>query len=243
MRLFLMLTFRTALAAALMVPAAGRATADEPAPSGMARLPEAFGGALDAGEFSATVDRNAAFVALPLTVECWAKVAAKTGFNVFVSNDPKTSGNHWELYSFAETGVLSVYMPGFEGGNIKSDRDVCDGRWHYLAMRFDGKTVRLFVDGNEVHRADVAQRPGAVRIAGPLAIGRAYTDDHEVGCAGQIDEVRVSKTLRTIEGVPAEPFVADGDTIGLWHFDEDPRRLRSKDASSLRNSAEYHMNF
>src|SRR5205807_10659636 len=42
---------------------------------------------------------------------------------------------------------------------------------------------------------------------------------HGIGCDGVVDEVRISKTLRSIERVPSAPFTADEHTIGLWHFD------------------------
>ena len=48
----------------------------------------------------------------PLTVECWAKLNSKRGFNVLVASDPKSSAQHWEIYSYAGSGVFSAYLPG-----------------------------------------------------------------------------------------------------------------------------------
>ena len=105
----------------------------------------------------------------PLTVECWAKLFSKTSFNVLVSTDPKSSGQHWEIYTYAGKGDFSAYLPGTLQGEIRSGVDVCDGKWHHLAMTHDGKTVRLFVDGKNVKEQAVAYRPEAKPQAGPAA--------------------------------------------------------------------------
>jgi len=67
-----------------------------------------------------------------------------------VANNLKSSGEHWEMYSFAGKGDYSVYMPGYEPKTIRSDAIITDGEWHYLVMQFDGKLVRMFVDGKLV---------------------------------------------------------------------------------------------
>jgi hypothetical protein len=202
--------------------------------------PAWLGKALDARKGSATIAADAVFRTLPLTVECWAKLDSSAGFNVLVSNDPKTSANHWEIYTFAQSGAFSAYLPGY-GAAVTSDKDVADGQWHYLAMVLEATRVRLYVDGAEVARQDIAKQNTMQPQPGPLAIGRAYVGDQEIGCDGRIDEVRIAGAARSIGGVPKAPFTADAATIGLWHFEDDPRRLRFEDASPRKRSAEFEL--
>jgi type 1 glutamine amidotransferase len=202
--------------------------------------PARFGRALDAREANASAPSTAVYAAPPLTVECWAKLNGKQGFNVLVSNHPKTSGDHWEIYAYAGSGAFSAFLPGY-GGEVKSTKDITDGQWHYLAMVLQSDRVRLYVDGVEVARQDLARQADKPAQAGPLVIGSAYSGDHRIGCDGLIDEVRISNTARAIERVPEGPWAADAQTVGLWHLDDDPRKLRFGDASSQKRPAEYQL--
>src|SRR5262245_14463540 len=191
-----------------------------PPPPGSLKLAEGrFGKALDARASPVEVEGSARFRKPPLTVECWAKLFSKKGFNVLVASDHKSSGDHWEIYSYAGSGAFSVYLPGVEQPELVSKTDICDGKWHYLAMTHDGQTVRLFVDGKRVLERGVKKRRGARAEPGPLTIGAALDGSLRIGCDGLIDDVRISSTVRTIAGVPAEPLPLDLKTVGLWRFD------------------------
>ena len=198
-----------------------------------------FGGFLDVTQKAATVPASEQFLSKPMTVECFAKLSTPAPFNVILSNDPKSSPTHWELYSFAGSGNLALYMPGCTPSSIQTGASIADNIWHYIAVTYDANNrVTLFVDGEKVAEANVQVNPAnAARTPGPLAIGKAYDKGNIVPCMGQIDELRISNTVRTIDGVPQKPFEADDQTIGLWHFDENPGTPLLKDASSRKNDA------
>src|SRR5262249_8571403 len=99
-------------------------------------------------------------------------------------------------------------------------KNICDRQWHYLAMTFDGKVVRLHVDGRLVREQAVAPRPGLKPVPGPLSVGQAIEGDSRIGCDGLVDDVRLSRIVRKIDGVPQAQLPLDADTIGLWRFDE-----------------------
>jgi type 1 glutamine amidotransferase len=180
-----------------------------------------FGKALDARVLPASIEGDDRYRKPPLTVECWAKLFSKTGFNVLVSTDPKTSGQHWEIYTYAGKGDFSAYLPGTLQGEIRSGVDVCDGQWHNLAMTHDGKTVRLYVDGKQVKEQRVAYRPEAKPQPGPLLIGGAYVGDQHIGCDGLIDDVRISNVARSTIAVPKTALTRDDQTLTLWSLDGD----------------------
>lgn len=200
--------------------------AQEPARPGAAlSLAEGkFGKALDARIAGAVIDGNARFRQPPITVECWAKLLGKSGYNLLVASDGKSSVLHWEIFSRPDTGEFAAYLPGMQPAEIHSGVDICDGQWHYLAMNFDGASIRLFVDGKEALQRRLEKKTTLQPIPGPLTIGMVLfgkdNSDH-LGCNGLIDEVRVSQALRKIDGVPTAPLPHDPSTIALWRFNED----------------------
>src|SRR5262249_48179879 len=152
----------------------------------------------------------------PLTVECWAKLFSKKGFNVLVASDPKESAKHWEIYTYATSGVFSAYLPGTDVGEIRSETDICDGKWHYLAMPFDGATVRLFVEGKRVKEQGVKPKGELKPVPGPLTIGQAIAGKQRIGCDGLIDDVRISRVVRAITTTPDTALPQDPLTVGMW---------------------------
>ncbi|MDY0002307.1 MAG: LamG-like jellyroll fold domain-containing protein, partial [Polyangia bacterium] len=94
-----------------------------------------------------------------------------------------------------------------------------DGAWHYIAMTYDGNTLRTFLDGREAY----AQYESALQLASPEDYkvgGRPYNDFLE----GSMDEIRLSDIARTPEEIrahwssaqaclPPSPQDTDGDVI------------------------------
>jgi Concanavalin A-like lectin/glucanases superfamily len=212
---------RSLLLLLILAPALAAAEG-KPAP----RLVEGkFGKALDALTTPLAFTGDTRYRTPPLTIECWAKLESKRGFNVLVSSDPKTSSRHWEIYSYAGTGRFSAFLPGYEPSEIISTKSICDRAWHHVAMTFDGKTVQLFVDGKRVAEKAVKPRAGGKPIDGPLSIGMAIDGSARVGCDGAIDEVHLSRVIRTIDKLPTTAPKLDADTIALWRFDGSDRVL------------------
>ena len=152
----------------------------------------------------------------PLTVECWARVLSRSGFNILVASEPKSSSAHWELYTYQGSGNFSAYLPGNEPAEIISNRNITDGQWHYVAMVNDGARIRLYVDAEEVANAPFTRGLKTPDLA-PLWFG----DVAGIGCHGVIDEVRLAKAARAIRRVPDAPFEWDADTLALVHFDDE----------------------
>jgi putative heme-binding domain-containing protein len=190
-----------------------------------------YGAALDPRQQAAVAPRKEIYEKRPLTVECWTQLASKTGFNILVANSAKESAEHWEVYSYAGSGELSLYLPGFVPAEIRSGVDITDGKWHYVAASIDETQARLYVDGKLVKEAAISR----ARSGGPAeALFFGGYPPHGIGCDGWIDEVRISNAVRNIVGLPTAPFSADEHTIGLWHFD----RIESgkvEDASQVKN--------
>jgi type 1 glutamine amidotransferase len=179
-----------------------------------------FGKGLDATRTPVSVARREAYCEPPLTVECWAQLRSRKSYNVLVACDPKNSSHHWELYSYANTGALAAYLPGYVPSEVVSATNIADGKWHHVAFAFDGKTVRLFAEGKLVKEQGV--RPGSTLkpVPGPLTIGETRTGDGTIGCDGVIDDVRISRGMRAFAAAPSEALKLDDSTLGLWQFED-----------------------
>ncbi len=134
-------------------------------------------------------------------------------------------------------------------GNGTGDRTICgttnvlDNQWHHVAVqrrRSDGR-MWLFVDGDleaaqDGPDGDISYPDDGVPgnfCGGPCTNSDPYlvigAEKHDAGTSfpsfsGFVDEVRLSNSLRyTSAFTPASgPFVADGSTVALYHFDEGP---------------------
>jgi glucose dehydrogenase/sugar phosphate isomerase/epimerase len=183
-------------------------------------LSPAFGLSLADGQL---VEGRPEYRTRPITIECFAKLNSKDGFNILVASDAKNSSEHWELYSYAGSGVFAVYQPG-RGGEFKSAVNICDGQWHHLAAVLEPQRVRLYVDARLALDKPATPLTG-VPVPGGLAFGQLV--EGSIGCDGVVDEVRLSRGVREISSVPAAPFAQDVQTIGLWHFDGLPADKRA----------------
>ncbi len=165
----------------------------------------------------------------PITVEVRAKIDGKVGYNILVASDTKPSASHWELFTWPQTGHLTVYMPGMKPDHVKSEADVCDKKFHNIAMQYEANRVRLFVDGKKVADQDV-QRIGKSELPGALAFGRLV--EGGIGMEGELDRVRFSKGI--VE--PSDkPLSLTDETLGLWTFTGKDKV--AEDSSKLKNIA------
>ena len=159
-----------------------------------------FGKALDARVLPASIEGDERYRKPPITVECWAKLFSKTGFNVLVSTDPKSiAASTGRSTPTPASGVFSAYLPGTVQGEIKSSVDVCDGKWHHLAMTHDGKKVSLFVDGKSV-------KEQASNTASRRSCAASRAAGHRRGlCGGSPDRLRrTDRRCANLERRPAD---------------------------------------
>ncbi len=177
---------------------------------GVPSLNKEFGEALKGSYFQ---QDNEPFRTLPLTLECRAKLTSKDNFNILIASDAKSSATHWELYTHAKRGTLALFMPG-RGGDFDSQIDVCDGQWHDFLVSI-GENVTFWIDGKQVFEKAVQPLQGTP-AAGGIAFGSLV--DHSIGCAGLIDDVRITRgVMKPRKG--SAPRLRMDNTIGLWDFD------------------------
>ncbi|HBL43829.1 MAG TPA: hypothetical protein DDZ90_10590, partial [Planctomycetaceae bacterium] len=101
--------------------------------------------------------------------------------NILLACDPKSSAAHWEMYSYAGSGFFSVYLPG-QGGEFKTDINICDQKWHFVSMILEDTRLRLYVDGKQALDSKLPPRNSTEPVQRNIAFGRLV--EKTIGCDG-----------------------------------------------------------
>ncbi|KAB2674842.1 MAG: hypothetical protein DVB31_01510 [Verrucomicrobia bacterium] len=194
-------------------PAAARGTAAAAAPDPLPAVADVWvegkeGRGLDARVRGVLRDGVPGLRRAPLTVQAWVRLGTKDNFNIIAASEAKASPTHWELYTYAGSGTLSFYSPGLSPAEVRSSRDVCDGRWHHVAAQYGPDRVRLWVDGEQAADVATTRATEPDGSAAPFAVGRLV--EGGLGCSGWIDSVVVEEGIRAPrrDGIPESALVA-----------------------------------
>lgn len=168
----------------------------------------------------------------PMTLECWMRADR---FADRVGLVTKTEGSEYGIFVNKGRPAFSIHLDGRYVEASGHDADLKTGRWHHVAGVFDGREVRLYVNGQLVDA-----KPGAGKRtlnALPLIIGGDVNGSGGMTSpfAGQIDGLRLSKVARYAgeHFTPARRPASDADAVlllnfdgqvGAWVFDESGRK-------------------
>ena len=144
------------------------------------------------------------------TVASWVRIDEPTEWGgilgCFQDNGPKEKGF---IVGYNKTGFyFGLATTGADDGdgkvtylNGKSKYEV--GRWYHVAATYDGKTMRLFVNGVEDATSTAQSGPVLYADSAPLVIGRYQDTDEDYPFQGAIREV-----LWCDKAVPADKLLA-----------------------------------
>jgi Concanavalin A-like lectin/glucanases superfamily len=148
--------------------------------------------AFDGDDF-VEVQNSSVLEPVAITVEAWARACRLSPHGHIISKGAQKGVSSYCLTAGDSSGLT---FRVFDGQQVYASPDagpeLWNGRWHHLAGTYDGQTVRLFVDGEEVG----AGTPAAASIRygleshNTLYIG-AFRGESEHGFVGAIDEIRV----------------------------------------------------
>jgi hypothetical protein len=143
------------------------------------------------------------FVAIPsspslepgtITVESWFRRAGSPGPYAYLlsKGGQDCEAASYGLYSSANGGLaFYVYDGTAWTRSPEAQATVWDGRWHHAAATFDGRKVRLFVDGTEVGSGT----PAGNGIGYDLPEGDGSIGAYRASCSllfeGDLDGVRI----------------------------------------------------
>ncbi len=176
------------------------------------------------------------------TIELWFRPASPDVADISTLYARRAEYGEYALYySRADDGLLwmLVFVDGAssEAGAVRlaSTTRPAAGEWHHAAGVVDGRSIRLYLDGvleaETTAPADITWRPDDARALlhpeyrtfighyrSPADGGARYSSRF----SGDVDDVRVSRVARYAGALITPPVVsdADGDTVGLWTFDE-----------------------
>ena len=205
-----------------------------PAPAVTELLPQGVHGkGLETRRGGAVAKGKPEYRAATLTVELQAKLFQKEGYNILIASELKSSPTHWELFTQPGSGHLTLYSPGMQPDHVGTTVNVADGRWHAIGYVREPNRVRLYVDGKQVADAAVKAAQGRSTDDG---LGLGTLVDRQIGCAGWLDEIRISNGVRDLQTTGTKPMTADEQTVGLWSLDE-LEEGHLPDSSKLKNVA------
>ena len=199
------------------------------------------------------------------TLEFWMKASSgNNGTATCGTNDGWIYGNIMfdrDVYGAGDYGDYGIALSngsiafgasrGNSGNTICGSINVADGLWHHIAVtrRTSDGQMRIYIDGQQNAQGtgpsgDISYRnnrtTGYPNSDPYLVIG---AEKHDAGSAfpsyhGWIDEVRISKIIRYSSNfaIPSAPFVTDGNTVALYHFDEGPAGLCGSNAVIVDSS-------
>lgn len=155
-----------------------------------------------------------------LTAECWVKSEIPEGNSVLFSRFLSDAG--FAVSWSRPGGVLPAGIVGTDRGVARAVLSEPPewGGWRHVALTYDGRVARLFVDGRlgaESEMSGELLHSETALFIGAEPNGRG---DPVPSFKGSIDELRVSSVVRYEGGfTPERVFGTDEHTLLLLHFD------------------------
>lgn len=125
---------------------------------------------------------------------CWLRTAKRGIAQTFLSKWRGAGQASWIIsVDTTNTASVSISRDGAEAIPVVSVSDVCDDRWHFIVLTFDGTALRLYVDAVS---EGIAFATGTLAaVTAPLNIGGAAADASTATAAphyGRVDETFIS---------------------------------------------------
>lgn len=171
------------------------------------------------------VPRSASMEPPNVTVEGWVRSSGSPGTDRYIISQGASQCEvaAYGLYTGAGGGLMFYISDGvnFTASPAAAAAGVWDGGWHHVAGTFDGATVRLFVDGEEVGVGS----PTALTISyAQISTTDGFLGTYGGGCAdshfyaGDLDEPRTWRRALTSTEIAAS--AAMGADAGATTLDE-----------------------
>ena len=172
---------------------------------------------IDAGTFTDIEGASA------LTVEAWVEATDFTQAIPVGKHYGSTDGSFYLAYINSN----SIRFTVINSSNVRVDHTVTleaglDTNWHHFAGVYDGSTMRIYFDGNQI--GDISTQTGTIKASGrPLRIGNYANPGLDWPWTGSIDEVRVWDVARSQEEIEENMYVeieSDPGLVARYGFNE-----------------------
>ena len=174
------------------------------------------GQVLDANLGAMLVPVDAALDVQPFTIELWAQPRSTNEWLV-TARLPRFEKS-WAL-TVGGDGDVAAFFAANDGQWFWNQRKVVDGRWHHIAMTYDGKWPAFFVDGQPTKLLQSDSNQGRkFRQDEGLQVGSTAETLRYFNAEALIQEVRLSRGVRAIPSAPGRLEI-DDQTVALWRMD------------------------
>ena len=179
----------------------------------------------------------------PLTIETWFRAEE---YNERTALATKTENSEYGIFVNNGHPEFSVLLGKNYAVVKRNDLTIETGKWCHIAGLFDGKELRLYLDGQLIGKTPGTgkRRVNSFPLylgADPNAEGKPVSFFH-----GELDSFRLSKTARYSgeSFVPQRHFTSDADTVLLFDMQQNtgpwvPNRVQTKDAALLIDDARF----
>ena len=149
-----------------------------------------------------------------VTVSAWVRMAAHKDWNRLVTH--AWIGDGWNLYT--DAAGVARFAIGQGHDDFGTGRVVFRDKWHYLVGTYDGKDIRVYVDG--LPGTPLPFPDADLEDTGYVSVGGAEWDP----MVGDIDEVRIFNYALSQEEVNHwmvnQPTGDEPGLVGYWRMDE-----------------------
>jgi hypothetical protein len=167
---------------------------------GLERIPGLFGNAMTfSGNHLLRVREKLSFGTMPkLSLSAWTRPTELSKYREIFR---KEDGGNRVLFSYQDDGQhlsLGLNINGYVECDAKiNPAQVLDGNWHHCVATFDGKFMRVYLDGKQI---GALQRPGVI-FAGGAAPGCIGSMNGGECFQGDMDDLRIYRDAMTAEEV------------------------------------------
>ena len=160
-----------------------------------------------------------------ITVEVWVKSHTDT-WNKHGCLLSRRSPYILHPWSGGKRLMFDLYVPGSPSlANVEFSPTIDLTQWHHYAGTYDGKCLRLYIDGKEVAVKNLSDESRPIQFStGSLFIGKDCYGNDTRYFNGKIAECRIWNTARTPEQIRANMYRQltgkEEGLVGYWPLDE-----------------------
>ncbi|MDZ8110650.1 MAG: LamG-like jellyroll fold domain-containing protein [Nostoc sp. DedQUE12a] len=163
-----------------------------------------------------------------ITLEAWVYCQNQRRRTGIVSNvfDTTAKESGYGLLLDGKSGIFFALKTASQGIHYLSSKvdSLTLNQWHHLAGTYDGKQIKVYIDGVEKATKAIANSPISYEPENDLSIG-TYKDNNETyPFQGKISEVRIWNVARTQQEIQNNLYQRLGGNepglVGYWPLNE-----------------------
>lgn len=177
-----------------------------------------------------------------ITLEAWVKCDSlqTNNFARIIDKLDYTNKRGFNIRLDYGSVLFQCMVSDGSGNNLRSTKKIQDNKWHHIAGTYDGRIMRLYIDGKQEKFGDVV---GTFSINAnsqqPLAIAISYDNATANPFKGSIDEVRIwniaHDSVQIRKGKDSCLRGNEKGLVGYWQLNENKDTI-AYDKSKNKNN-------